>query len=320
MAAVAAAMAAFAEPTDHASAAGTAAFTEHASIDVIGAVFQCGETALTVSGGTIQQTAHFSPDATGALHFSIALATRGMTAVDDAGTSYTITGASHVAGAFTGDQLDLVTDSSHFVIRDGTGVAGRVSLVDHYNLRAHSFTLVTGNCSEARPGRPRAHRARNPRRRRTPRADRTPARAVLGVRGHSVAPAVPGRGPLHCAERRGRRRRPALGHRPVLRVTGAGQLPELSSLPALVRPAKTVRRNGSPSLSDTLRAISSRCSIAASTRASISGVVQRYRSPTSLPRCSSSPSTSSLGHSRDVPEMSPILSAANHKLASRRCP
>ena len=145
--AAAAAMAAFTAPTDHASAARTATFTSHAFVDVTGAVFQCADTAITVTGGTLWQTAHFSPDAHGALHFSIALAPRGVTATDDAGNTYTITGASHVAGAFTGDQLDLVTDTSHFVISDGTGVVGRVSLVDHYNVRAHSFTLAAGDCT-----------------------------------------------------------------------------------------------------------------------------------------------------------------------------
>jgi hypothetical protein len=147
VAVAAAAMTAFAGPTAHASAESAAAFTSHASVDVTGAVFHCGETDITVTGGTLQQTAHFSPDAQGALHFSIGLTPRGVTAADDSGTSYTITGASHVAGVFTGDQLDLVTDSSHFVISDGTGVVGRVSLVDHYNVRADSFTLTAGNCT-----------------------------------------------------------------------------------------------------------------------------------------------------------------------------
>jgi hypothetical protein len=145
--AAAAAMAVFAGPTDHASAAGTEAFTSHTSVDIAGAVFQCGQTAITVTGGTIWQTAHFSPDAHGDLHFSIALVPRSVTAADAAGNGYTITGASHVAGRFTGDQLDLVTDASHFVITDGTGVVGRVSLVDHYNVRGHSFTLATGDCT-----------------------------------------------------------------------------------------------------------------------------------------------------------------------------
>ncbi|MDP9219572.1 MAG: hypothetical protein M3P23_03430, partial [Actinomycetota bacterium] len=95
----------------------------------------------------VEETAHFSPDARGALHFSIGLVPRGVTAADDSGTSYTITGASHVAGVFTGGQLDLVTDSSHFVITASTGVVGRVSLVDHYNVRAHSFTLAAGDCT-----------------------------------------------------------------------------------------------------------------------------------------------------------------------------
>lgn len=119
----------------------------HASIDVTGAVFTCGSTEVTVTHGTLEQVARYGQDAMGETHLTIILSARDVTADDTRGTPLTITGASHVTAKLTGASLDLVTDTSDFVIHGPGGVFGAVRLVDHYNVNGRSFTLTFGTCT-----------------------------------------------------------------------------------------------------------------------------------------------------------------------------
>jgi hypothetical protein len=123
------------------------AAADHASIDVTGAVFTCGSTEVTVTHGTVEQVTHYGQDAKGETHLTIILSAHDVTADNTQGAQFTITGASHVTAKLTGASLDLVTDTSDFVLHGTDGVFGAVRLVDHYNVNGRSFTLTFGTCT-----------------------------------------------------------------------------------------------------------------------------------------------------------------------------
>ena len=120
---------------------------QHATFDPTGAVFSCATGDLAVTGGLIDETSHFVSSGDGTLHITYTITPHEVTAEDAHGTPYSITGASHTAALIAGDELRLVTDSSHFVIRGPDGVYGYVSLVDHYNVTSRSFTMTLGDCT-----------------------------------------------------------------------------------------------------------------------------------------------------------------------------
>jgi hypothetical protein len=130
-----------------ASASPASGTTEHSFFDPVGAVFTCNSREITVTAGTVDQVMHFGQDSSGGSHFTGTLTAHDIAAQDANGAQYTITGASHVAGKLAADTLQLVTDSSHFVIHETAGgVYGKVQLVDHYNVTGRSFTLDFGGC------------------------------------------------------------------------------------------------------------------------------------------------------------------------------
>jgi hypothetical protein len=120
--------------------------SQHTTSDPTGAVFSCANGDLTVTGGVVDETSHFAAGGDGILHIIYTITPHEVTAEDARGTSYWITGASHTTALIVGDELRLVTDSSHFVIRGPDGIYGYVSLVDHYNATSRSFTMTLGDC------------------------------------------------------------------------------------------------------------------------------------------------------------------------------
>ena len=121
--------------------------TQHTTFDPTGAVFSCANGDLTVTGGVVDETSRFGTDGDGTLHINYTITPHQVTAEDARGTAYTITGASHTTARIVGDDLRLVTDSSHFAIRRPDGIYGYVSLVDHYNATSRSFTMTLGDCT-----------------------------------------------------------------------------------------------------------------------------------------------------------------------------
>ena len=120
---------------------------QHTTFDPTGAVFSCANGDITVTGGLVDETSHLATDGDGTHHITYTITPREVTAEDAHGTPYTITGASHTTALIAGDELRLVTDSSHFVIRGPDGMYGSVSLVDHYNATGRSFTTSLGDCT-----------------------------------------------------------------------------------------------------------------------------------------------------------------------------
>lgn len=121
--------------------------TTHDSFDPTGAVFTCNGGDITVTGGSADQVMHFGPDSAGVFHYTGTLTVHNITATDEAGNQYTITGADWFGGKGTEDQQLVETDTSHFVIHNATGgVYDTVSIVDHFTTNGSSFSLSFGGC------------------------------------------------------------------------------------------------------------------------------------------------------------------------------
>ena len=126
------------------------AFHEHDSLSVVGDVFVCSPTNLTVTSGTIDE--HFAgvQDATGVFHFTGTIVPHDVTLTDGT-NSYTLSGASWFG--FTGADPDgmptVSTETDHFVIRGATGgVYAKVQVVMHLSPNGNSFDFDRGQCEE----------------------------------------------------------------------------------------------------------------------------------------------------------------------------
>ena len=126
------------------------AFHEHDSLSVVGDVFACSPTDLTVTSGTIDE--HFAgvQDANGVFHFTGTIVPHDVTLTDGTNT-YTLSGASWFG--FTGADPDgmptVSTETDHFVIHNATGgVYAKVQVVMHLSPNGTSFTFDRGQCEE----------------------------------------------------------------------------------------------------------------------------------------------------------------------------
>jgi len=126
------------------------AFHEHDSLSVVGDVFACSPTDLTVTSGTIDE--HFAgvQDANGVFHFTGTIVPHDVTLTDGTNT-YTLSGASWFG--FTGADPEgmptVSTETDHFVIRGATGgVYAKVQVVMHLSPNGTSFTFDRGQCEE----------------------------------------------------------------------------------------------------------------------------------------------------------------------------
>jgi hypothetical protein len=126
------------------------AFHEHDSLSVVGDVFACSPTDLTVTSGTIDE--HFAgvQDANGVFHFTGTIVPHDVTLTDGTNT-YTLSGASWFG--FTGADPDgmptVSTETDHFVIHNATGgVYAKVQVVMHLSPNGTSFDFDRGQCEE----------------------------------------------------------------------------------------------------------------------------------------------------------------------------
>ena len=126
------------------------AFHEHDSLSVVGDVFACSPTDLTVTSGTIDE--HFAgvQDANGVFHFTGTIVPHDVTLTDGTNT-YTLSGASWFG--FTGADPEgmptVSTETDHFVIRGATGgVYAKVQVVMHLSPNGRSFDFDRGQCEE----------------------------------------------------------------------------------------------------------------------------------------------------------------------------
>lgn len=129
--------------------------TTHSSMDVTGAVFTCGTTNLTITGGVLDSVFHFSVDGQGVFHVTGTDVPHNVTLVDGAGNTYTLSGAAWFGGKGTdpNGQPIVATDTEHFVIRNSTGgVFGTVSVVDHIGSNGQMFSHDFGSCQPPQGG------------------------------------------------------------------------------------------------------------------------------------------------------------------------
>jgi len=130
--------------------ASATAFHEHDSMSVVGDVFVCSPTNLTVTGGTIDESFAGTLDANGISHFTGTIVPKDVTLTDGTNT-YTLSGASWFG--FKGsdpDGIPLVsTETDHFVIHDATGgVFAKVQVVMHLSPNGRSVDFDGGQCEE----------------------------------------------------------------------------------------------------------------------------------------------------------------------------
>lgn len=130
-----------------------APFKDHETQSVVGDVFACQSGDLTVMSGTIMSTFHENADNSGTYHYTGTVVPHDVTLTDDAGNTYTLSGASWFGGTTTdpnGESQPIVgTETDHFVIHDSTGgVFAKVQLVMHISPNGNMFIDDRGTCEE----------------------------------------------------------------------------------------------------------------------------------------------------------------------------
>ena len=136
--------------TGPASASATT-FKERVSFDPTGAVFSCESADLTVTGGIVTESLESVQDAQGTTHLTYTIVPHDATLTDGTNT-YTLSGSAPLAATIGPDgEFVVVTDPTHFVIRNSSGgVYAMVQVVEHFSPDGHSFVFDRGSC-EAPP-------------------------------------------------------------------------------------------------------------------------------------------------------------------------
>jgi len=128
------------------ASASVTTFRERISFDPTGMVFSCQSADLTVTGGIVTESLEGVQDAQGTTHLTYTIVPHDATLTDGTNT-YRLSGSSPSAATIGPDGAVVVTDPTHFVIRDSSGGVYRVvQVVAHLSPNGHSFVFDRGSC------------------------------------------------------------------------------------------------------------------------------------------------------------------------------
>ena len=127
--------------------ASAATFKERVSFDPTGLVFSCQPTDLTVTGGIVTETLEGVQDAQGTTHLTYTIVPHDATLTDGTNT-YTLSGSAPLAATIGPDgEFVVVTDPTHFVIRNSSGgMYAMVQVIEHLSPNGYGLAFDRGSC------------------------------------------------------------------------------------------------------------------------------------------------------------------------------
>lgn len=125
----------------------------HFAEDVAGDVIECGATTYTITSGTIKLTFHEGSSSSGNLNFTGTITPQQVTAVDDEGNVYSVSGAFWFGATINAQrESGQETFTGKLQIVGAGGTADSVNLTFHANFVGEEITNVKdfdfGSCVE----------------------------------------------------------------------------------------------------------------------------------------------------------------------------